>query len=56
MSTKACVGFFLLHLDFELFAKMKKDMVSTNSIFTLLLITKDPNKIKKSCTSFCRHY
>ena len=31
----------------ELFAKIKKDMVSTHSFFTLLLITPDVNKIKK---------
>ena len=38
---------FLFHLDLELFAKIKKDLVSTHSFFTLLLITQDLNKIKK---------
>ena len=40
-------GFFLLYLDLELFAKIKKGLVSTHSFFTLLLITQDLNKIKK---------
>ena len=44
---KGCVGFFLFYLDLELFAKIKKDLVSTHSFFTLLLITQDLNKIKK---------
>ena len=30
MSTKGWVGFFLFHLDLELFAKIKKDLVSTH--------------------------
>ena len=34
-------------LDLELFAKIKKDLVFTHSLFTLLLITQDLNKIKK---------
>ena len=38
---------FLFCLDLELFAKIKIDLVSTNSYFTLLLITQDQNKIKK---------
>ena len=38
---------FLFYLDLELLAKIKKDLVSTNSFFTLLLITQDLNKIKK---------
>ena len=46
MSTKGCVGFFLFYLDLELFAKIKKDLVSTHSFFTLLLVTQDLNKIK----------
>ena len=45
--TKGCVRFFKFYLDLELFAKMKKDLVSTHSLFTLLLITQDLNKIKK---------
>ena len=36
MSTKGCVRLFLFHLDLELFAKIKKDLVSTHSLFTLL--------------------
>ena len=47
LSTKGCVGFFLFFLDLELFAKIKKDLVSTHLFFTLLLITQDLNKIKK---------
>ena len=50
MSTKGCVGFFLFYLDLELFAKIKKDLVSTHSFFTLLLLTQDLNKIKKNPT------
>ena len=37
--------FFYLNL--ELFAKIKKDLVTTHSFFTLLLITQDINEIKK---------
>ena len=59
MSTKTCSGFILICLDLELFAKIKKDMVSTNSqkpvFFTFLLITQDLNKAKKSRTPFSRH-
>ena len=47
LSTKGYVGFFKFYLDLELFAKIKKDLVSTHSFFTLLLITQDLNKIKK---------
>ena len=44
-------------LDFELFAKIKKDLVSTHLYFTLLLITQDLNGIKKkSRITFSRHY
>ena len=42
----------LFCLDLELFAKIKKDLVSTHSFFTLLLITQDLNKIKKSGNPF----
>ena len=48
MSTKTCSGFFLFCLDLELLAKIKKDLVSTHSLFTFLLITQDLNKIKKN--------
>ena len=41
-STKGCVGFFKFCLDLELFAKIKKCLVSTH-----LLITQDLNKIEK---------
>ena len=47
---------FLFYLDVELFAKIKKDLVSTHSFFTFLLITQDLNKVKKSHIPFCRHY
>ena len=40
-------GIFLFYLDFQLFAKIKKDLVSAHLFFTLLLITQDLNKIKK---------
>ena len=46
---------FLFYLNLELFAKIKKDLVSTHAFFTLLLVTQDLNKIKKSHTPFCRH-
>ena len=48
MSTKGCAGFFLFCLDLELFAKIKKDLVSTHSFFTFLLMTQALNKIKKN--------
>ena len=47
MSTKGCSGLFLFCFDLELVGKIKKDLVSTDSFFTLLLITQDLNKIKK---------
>ena len=55
MYTKEFSGPFLFYLDHELFAKIKKDLVSTHLFFTLLLITQDLKKIKKIRTSFCRH-
>ena len=36
---KGVYGIFLLYLDLELLAIIKKDLVSTHSFFTLLLIT-----------------
>ena len=48
MSTKECAGFFSFCLDLELFAKIKKDLISTHSFFTFSLITQDLNKIKKT--------
>ena len=47
---KRVCGIFLFYLDLELFAKIKKGLVSTHSFFTLLLITQDLNKIKKNPT------
>ena len=38
---KGCVGFILFCLDLELFAEIKKDLFSTHSFFTLLLIAQD---------------
>ena len=50
MSTKGCAGTFLFCLDLELSAKIKKDLVSTYLLFTLVLITQDLNKILKNPT------
>ena len=36
-------GIFLFYLDFQLFAKIKKDLVSAHLLFTLFLITQDLN-------------
>ena len=36
--------FNFVYLDLELFAEIKKDLVSTHSFFTLLIITQDLNK------------
>ena len=47
MSTKGCVGLFLLYLDVELFAKIKKRPGFYTLVFTLLLITQDLNKTEK---------
>ena len=47
LSKKGYVGFFLFYSDLELFAKITKDLPSSHSFFTLLLITQDLNKIKK---------
>ena len=53
---KLCTRFLLTNvykrvcgilLDLEIFGKIKKDLVSTHSLFTLLLITQNLNKIKK---------
>ena len=45
---KGCGGFFLFCLELELFAKIKKYLVSTHSEKPGLLITQDLNKIKKN--------
>ena len=47
VSTKGCSGFFLFCLELELFAKIKKDLVSTHSQKPGLSITQDLSKIKK---------
>ena len=47
---KSVSGSFLFFLDLELFAKLKRPMVSTHSLFTFSLITQDLNKIKKNPT------
>ena len=56
--TKVCksvFGIVLFCLDLELFRKIKNDLVCTFSLKPLLLISQDPNKIKKkSRTRFCR--
>ena len=49
MSTKGVWNFFNC-LDLELFAKIKKELVSAHSFFTLLIMTQDLNKIKKNPT------
>ena len=45
MSKKSAQDFFIL--DLELFPKIKKDLVSINSLKPFLLITQDLNKIIK---------
>ena len=47
---KRVCGIFLFYLDLELFAKIKKDLVSTHTFFTLLLKTQDLNKFLKNPT------
>ena len=47
MSTKGCMEYFLFCLELELFAKIKKDLVSTHSHKPGLSITQDLNKFKK---------
>ena len=42
---KRVCGIFLFCLDLGLFAKIKKELVSSHSFFTLLLIAQDLNKI-----------
>ena len=45
MSTKGCWRFFLFRLGLELYAKIKKDLVSTHSQKPGLSMTKDLNKM-----------
>ena len=52
MSTKGCVGFFLFYLDLELFAKIKKDLVSTHSFFTLINNSRSKQNRKNSADAF----
>ena len=47
VSTKECSRFFKFCLEVELFAKTKKDLISTHSQKPGLSITQDLNKIKK---------
>ena len=44
---KRMCDFLKFYLHLELFAKIKKDLVSAQSYFTLSLITQDLNKTKK---------
>ena len=46
------LDFFKFYLDLELFVKIKKNLVSIHSVFTLLLITQDLHKIKKFPQTF----
>ena len=48
MSTKGCSDFLLFCLEFDLFAKFKKDLVSTHSQKPDLPITQDLNQMKKT--------
>ena len=41
---KRLCGIYFILLDLELFAKIKKDLVSTHWLFALLLITQDLKK------------
>ena len=50
MSTKACVGFFLFYLDLELFAKIKKDLVSTHFFFYTFINNSRSKQNKKNPT------
>ena len=49
---KRVCGIFLFYLDLEFFAKIKKDLVSTHSFFTLLLLTQDLKKLKNPAHPF----
>ena len=51
MSARACVVFLLFCLELELFAKIKKYLVSTHLQKTVLSITQDLNKILKNPTN-----
>ena len=46
-SNYCSIVFAELLLDLDLFANIKKNLVSTQLFFTLFLITQDLNKIKK---------
>ena len=55
LKTKEKSKFVLYCLDLELFAKIKKHLVSAHSHKPSLSITQELNKMKKSWTFFCRH-
>ena len=46
MSTKECVGFLKFCLELQLFAKIKKDLVSTHSLKPSSSTAQDLHKIK----------
>ena len=54
---KSVSGIFLFYLDLELFAKVKKDLVSTHSFFyTFINNSRSKQNKKISHPRFCRHY
>ena len=58
MSAKGCSGYFFC-LELELMAKIKSSWflhTQRNQLLTVLLITQDLNKMKKSRTTFCKHW
>ena len=52
MCTKGCVGLLKFCLDLELFAKIKKDLVSTHSFFTLINNSRSKQNRKNSADAF----
>ena len=48
MSKKGCSGFFWFYLDLELFTKIKKDLVSTHSIFYIFINNSGSRENKKN--------
>ena len=56
MFTKLFWVIFLFCLDLELFAKIKKDLVSTHSLKSFLLITQDLNKMKNIPNTFLQGF
>ena len=49
---KSVWDFLKFYLDLDLFAKIEKDLVSTHSFFTLILITEDRSKIKQNSIQY----